>query len=54
LGAPTTTKGTKIPARIPGTTNRMRSTAAIGFLPAAAFLGRGRRCNYGGIEDAFE
>jgi hypothetical protein len=37
LGVLTITAGTKIPARIPGTTKRMRGTAAIGFLPQQRF-----------------
>jgi hypothetical protein len=37
--------GTRIPARIPGTTKRMRGTAAIGFLSIAAFPA-GQQCNY--------
>jgi hypothetical protein len=53
FGVVTITVGTRIPARSPGTTMRMRgtaaimrSTAAIGFLPTEAFLGRGQQYNY--------
>jgi hypothetical protein len=45
LGALTTTVGTRIPTRIPGTAKRMRGSAAIGFLPTAAFSAE-EQCDY--------